>query len=118
MEEAARFYEKILGLSLEELEVMEGMDTTLGFFSVGESNIELVERTKEETGQAKFLANWGPGIHHICLEVDDIGAELKSYKERGARLIDETSRMKVGFIHPQAAGGILIELCALPKEDR
>lgn len=73
------------------------MDTNLGFFSVG--------------------------IHHICLEVDDIETELKSYKKRGARLIDETSRrgahgMKVGFIHPQAAGGILIELCKLPKEDR
>ena len=120
LEEAARFYEEILGLHLAGVEVVEGMDTKVGFFSVGETNIELVEPTKQETGLAKFLANRGPGIHHICLEVDDIEAELKKFKEKGARLIDETPRqgahgMKVGFIHPKAAGGVLIELCELPK---
>lgn len=119
VEEAARFYKEILGLGLGGVEVVEEMDTKVGFLSIGETNIELVEPTKEETGLAKFLANRGPGIHHICLEVDDIEAELRSYKEKGARLIDETPRrgahgMKVGFIHPKAAGGVLIELCELP----
>lgn len=119
LEEAAALYEEFLGLSPDGVEEVEGMDTKVGFFPVGESNIELVQPTKEETGLAKFLATRGPGIHHICLEVDDIEAELKAYKEKGIKLIDETPRKgahgtKVGFIHPKATGGVLIELCELP----
>jgi methylmalonyl-CoA/ethylmalonyl-CoA epimerase len=116
LEEAAKFYEEFLDLSLADVEEIEGMDTKVGFFSIGGTKIELVQPTKQETGLAKFLANRGPGIHHICLEVDDIEADLKAYKERGALLIDETPRkgahgMKVGFIHPKTSGGVLIELC-------
>ncbi|MCJ7664498.1 MAG: methylmalonyl-CoA epimerase, partial [Desulfobacterales bacterium] len=116
LEEAAKFYEEFLNLSLADVEEIEGMDTKVGFFSIGGTKIELVQPTKEETGLAKFLANRGSGIHHICLEVDDIEADLKAYKEKGALLIDETPRkgahgMKVGFIHPKTSGGVLIELC-------
>ena len=120
LEETAKVYEEFLGRSLDGVEEVEGMDTKVGFFPIGESNIELVQPTKEETGLAKFLASRGPGIHHICLEVDDIEAELKAYKEKGIKLIDETPRkgahgMKVAFIHPKATGGVLIELCEQPK---
>jgi methylmalonyl-CoA epimerase len=116
LEDAAKFYQDFLGLSLGGIEQIEGMDTRVGFFAVGETKIELVQPTKEETGLANFLAARGPGIHHICLEVDDIEAELTTYKEKGALLIDETPRkgahgMKVGFIHPKTSGGVLIELC-------
>jgi methylmalonyl-CoA/ethylmalonyl-CoA epimerase len=115
LEEAATFYQELLGLSLADVEEIEGMDTKVGFLAVGETTIELVQPTKEETGLSKFLAARGPGIHHICLEVDDIEAELRAYKEKGALLIDETPRkgahgMKVGFIHPKTSGGVLIEL--------
>jgi methylmalonyl-CoA/ethylmalonyl-CoA epimerase len=116
LEEAVTFYQKFLGLSLDGVEEIEGMDTKVGFLAVGETKIELVQPTKEETGLAKFLTARGPGIHHICLEVDDIEAELRAFKEKGALLIDETPRkgahgMKVGFIHPKTSGGVLIELC-------
>lgn len=116
LEEAAKFYQDFLGLSLGGIEQIEGMDTKVGFLAIGETTIELVQPTKEETGLAKFLAARGPGIHHICLEVDDIEAELRAYKEKGALLIDETPRKgahgtKVGFIHPKTSGGVLIELC-------
>ena len=119
LEETATLYEELLGRSLDGVEEVEGMDTKVGFFPVGESHIELVQPTKEETGLAKFLAARGPGIHHICLEVDDIEADLKAYKAKGIKLIDETPRKgahgtKVGFIHPKATGGVLIELCELP----
>jgi methylmalonyl-CoA epimerase len=120
LEEAAKFYQQFLGLSLADVEEIEGMDTKVGFFAIGETKIELVQPTKEETGLAKFLAARGPGIHHICLEVDDIEAELMAYKEKGALLIDETPRkgahgMKVGFIHPKTSGGVLIELAEPPR---
>jgi methylmalonyl-CoA/ethylmalonyl-CoA epimerase len=120
LEKTAALYEEFLGLGLEGVEEVEGMDTKVGFFPLGETTIELVQPTKEETGLAKFLAARGPGIHHICLEVDDIEADLKALKEKGIKLIDETPRqgahgMRVGFIHPKASGGVLIELCELPK---
>lgn len=120
LEEAAAFYEEFLGISLDGVEEVEGMDTKVGFFPIGETKIELVQPTKDETGLAKFLDARGPGIHHICLEVDDIEAALRTLKEKGIKLIDETPRtgahgMKVGFIHPKASGGVLIELCELPK---
>ncbi|OGP86549.1 MAG: methylmalonyl-CoA epimerase [Deltaproteobacteria bacterium RBG_16_54_11] len=116
LEEGAKFYKEFLGLNLADVEEIEGMDTKVGFIAIGETKIELVQPTKEETGLAKYLANRGPGIHHICLEVDDIEADLKAFKEKGALLIDETPRkgahgMKVGFIHPKTSGGVLIELC-------
>lgn len=119
LEETAILYEELLGRSLDGVEEVEGMDTKVGFLPVGETTIELVQPTKEETGLAKFLAARGPGIHHICLEVDDIEVDLKAYKEKGIKLIDETPRKgahgtKVGFIHPKATGGVLIELCELP----
>jgi len=119
LEETAALYEKFLGLSLEGVEEVEGMDTKVGFFPLGETTIELVQPTTQETGLAKFLAARGPGIHHICLEVDDIEADLKAFKDKGIKLIDETPRkgahgMRVGFIHPKASGGVLIELCELP----
>lgn len=124
LEGTAKIYEELLGLSLDGVEEVEGMDTKVGFFPVGDTTIELVQPTKDETGLAKFLATRGPGIHHICLEVDDIEADLKAYKEKGIKLIDETPRkgahgMKVGFIHPKATGGVLIELCELaPPKDQ
>ena len=122
VEEAARFYEEALGLKLGGVEVVEGMDTKVGFFQIGETRIELVEPTKEETALAKFLATKGPGIHHICFEVEDVAEALKSCKEKGARLVDEVPRAgahgtKVGFLHPKSTGGVLIELSEHPKEE-
>lgn len=123
IEEASRFYQDILGLTLEGVEEVEGMEARVAFLPVGETRIELVQPTNEQSGLGRFLATRGMGIHHICLEVDNIEAELGHLKEMGGRLIDEQPKKgahgtKVGFIHPKTTGGVLIELCEHQGEDQ
>lgn len=121
IEEASKFYQDILGLNLSGVEVVTSQKTRVGFFHIGESNIELVQPSESDSPIAKFLETKGQGVHHICFEVDDIEAEVKAYLEKGATLIDQKPRpgahgTKVAFIHPKSSKGVLIELCELPKE--
>jgi len=121
IDEAAQFYTDILKLELSGVEVVAEQKTKVGFFKIGESNIELVQPTSEDSPLVKFLETRGPGIHHICLVVDDIEAEVKQLTKRGARMIDEKPRpgahnTKVAFIHPKSSGGVLIELNQVPEE--
>jgi methylmalonyl-CoA/ethylmalonyl-CoA epimerase len=122
IEEAAKFYQTILGLNLSGVEVVTAQKTRVGFLKIGESNIELVQPVEPDSPLVKFLETKGSGIHHICFEVDDVDAEVKAYLEKGASLIDQKPRpgahnTKVAFIHPKSSNGILIELCELPKQD-
>ncbi len=85
------------------------------FIETGETRIELIQPTAGNIGVARFLEKRGEGLHHICLEVDDIEATLADYRARGIRLIDETPRIgaeghRVAFVHPQSTNGVLIEL--------
>jgi methylmalonyl-CoA/ethylmalonyl-CoA epimerase len=94
----------------------------VAFLPVGESNIELLEPTDEDSGVARYLAKKGPGLHHICLEVDDLGETLQRLKEANVQLIDEEPRsghdgVKLAFIHPKASGGTLVELYELPRDE-
>jgi methylmalonyl-CoA/ethylmalonyl-CoA epimerase len=86
----------------------------VAFLPIGESNIELVQPTTGDTGTAKFLERRGEGIHHICIEVEDIEASLARLRACNVRLIDESPRQgahgRVAFIHPKGAHGVLIEL--------
>ena len=121
IEEAAKFYQNVLGLNLSGVEVVTAQKTRVGFFKIGESNIELVQPAGLDSPLVKFLETKGQGIHHICFEVDDVEAEVKAYVEKGATLIDQKPRpgahnTKVVFIHPKSSSGVLIELCELPKE--
>jgi len=121
IEEAAKFYQNVLGLNLSGVEVVTAQKTRVGFFKIGESNIELVQPAEPDSPLVKFLETKGQGIHHICFEVDDVEAEVKAYLEKGATLIDQIPRpgahnTKVAFIHPKSSNGVLIELCELPKE--
>ena len=121
IEEAAKFYQTVLGLDLSGVEVVAAQKTRVGFFRIGESNIELVQPSESNSPLVKFLETKGQGIHHICFEVDDVEAEVKAYLEKGATLIDQKPRpgahnTKVAFIHPKSSNGVLIELCELPKE--
>jgi methylmalonyl-CoA/ethylmalonyl-CoA epimerase len=82
---------------------------------IGESRIELLEPTSDDSPISKFLEKRGGGIHHIAVEVDDIAAELEKLRSKGVRLIDETPRIgaegcKVAFVHPSASNGVLLEL--------
>jgi methylmalonyl-CoA epimerase len=85
------------------------------FVETGDTKIELIQPTEGNIGVLRFLEKRGEGLHHICLEVDDIEATLADYKAQGIRLIDEVPRIgaeghRVAFIHPQSTNGVLIEL--------
>lgn len=121
LEETAKFYEDVLGLSLSGVEVVSAQKTRAGFFRIGESNIELVQPSEPDSPLVKFLETRGQGIHHICFEVDDIESAVKAFLERGATMVDQKPRpgahnTKVAFIHPKSSSGVLIELCEVPKE--
>ena len=82
---------------------------------IGESRIELLEPTSDDSPISKFLEKRGPGIHHIAVEVDDIAASLALLKSQGMRLIDEEPRLGaegclVAFVHPASTNGVLLEL--------
>ena len=121
VEEAAKFYEQVLGLKLTGVEVVTAQKTKVGFFKIGESNIELVQPAEPESPLVKFLETKGQGIHHICFEVEDVEAEVKTYLEKGATMVDQKPRpgahnTKVAFVHPKSSSGVLIELCEFPKD--
>ncbi|UCD70974.1 MAG: methylmalonyl-CoA epimerase [Syntrophobacterales bacterium] len=121
IDEAVTFYTDVLKLDLSGVEVVTEQKTKVGFFKIGESNIELIQPASDDSPLVKFLETKGPGIHHICLEVDDIQREVEELKKRGARMIDENPRpgahnTRVAFIHPKSSGGVLIELNQLPED--
>ena len=116
IEEAAPFYRDVLGMEFEGTEVVAEQKVKVAFFAVGESRIELLEPTSEDSPVAKFLAKNGPGVHHVAFEVADLELRLAALKAEGVRLIDEAPRMgahntRIAFLHPKASGGVLTELC-------
>ncbi|MGH9902121.1 MAG: methylmalonyl-CoA epimerase [Pyrinomonadaceae bacterium] len=115
IEESLAFWRDALGLRVVETEEVAEQGVRVAMLPVGEPRVELLEPTGPTSPVAKFLDKRGAGIHHIAVRVDDIRATLARLKEQGARLIDETPRTGAGgclvaFIHPSAAGGVLLEL--------
>jgi methylmalonyl-CoA/ethylmalonyl-CoA epimerase len=119
MEEAFVFYRDILGLPLSKITVVEDQGVKAALLPVGEAEIELLEPIKPESGVARFLERRGEGLHHVCLETDDIEGELARLKDEGVELIDQEPRSglagQVCFLHPRALHGMLVEL-AQPAE--
>ena len=114
IEDALEIYEA-LGLAEQKREIVAGQQVTVAFLPVGESRIELLEPTSPDSPVAKFLQKRGAGIHHLCFAVDDIEAALADLAQRGFRLIHQTpvpgaDGKRVAFLHPEAGGGVLIEL--------
>lgn len=110
------FYRDLLGMTFEGTEVVAEQKVKVAFFLVGESRIELLEATADDSPVAKFLAKNGEGIHHMAYEVDDIVATLERLKADGVRLIDEAPRKGahnslIAFLHPKVTGGVLTEIC-------
>lgn len=104
-----------LGLEIDHVETVETQKVKTAFLSVGDSNLELLEPTSEDSPIAKFIAKKGEGIHHICLRVDDIEAHLERLKARGYRLVNDSPvpgahGCRVAFLHPSSGRGVLIEL--------
>ncbi len=111
---SSKFYGEQLGVPVMRVEEVAFDKVQVAFLPIGDSEIELVEPLDPQGTVAAFIERRGEGLHHICFEVDDIDAELKALAEKGVRLIDKEARKGaaglVAFIHPQATGGVLIEL--------
>jgi len=115
VDEAARFYTEQLGLKLERKETVPHRKVTVGFIQVGDTKVELVQPDTPDAPVAGFLAVRGPGLHHICFEVDDVDAEFQRLKAAGVRIVDPEPQAGAGgtrafFIHPKSTGGVLIKL--------
>lgn len=120
LEEAIPYYEKVLGLECYSIEEVADQKVKTAFFKVGQTKIELLEPTSEDSTIASFLEKKGPGIHHLAFAVDDVNVALQEAEANGVRLIDKQGRngaegLKIGFLHPKSSGGVLTELCEDPK---
>jgi methylmalonyl-CoA/ethylmalonyl-CoA epimerase len=115
IDQALTFWRDALGLALTHVEEVAGQAVQVAFLPTGESEVELIKPTTETSGLAKYLDKHGPGMHHICLEVDDVQSTLDQLKAKGVQLINEQPTVgaggkKVAFVHPKSTGGVLIEL--------
>ncbi|MFN2455219.1 MAG: methylmalonyl-CoA epimerase [Pyrinomonadaceae bacterium] len=122
LEESLGFWRDALGLEVKDFEDVEDQGVRVAMLPVGETRVELLEPTRDDSPIAKFLEKRGAGIHHIAVRVDDIRATLASLKKRGVRLIDETPRIGadnclVAFVHPSSGGGVLLELVEHTREE-
>ena len=112
------FWRDALGIELHELRDVPAEKSQVAFLPLAGSEVELVMPTTDDSGIAKYLAKRGPGMHHLCLEVDDIEGMMSQLKAKNIRLINEEPRLaadgkKYAFIHPESTGGVLVELYQL-----
>lgn len=116
IEAAAKVYESLLGTECYKEEIVESEGVRTAFLQVGESKIELLEATTEDSAIAKFLSKNRGGFHHVAFEVDDIDSELARLKGEGFVLIHESPKdgadnKRIAFLHPKSTAGMLVELC-------
>jgi len=119
IDETARFWCEALDLDITETEEVPEQKVRVVMLGIGESHIELLEATSDDSPISKFLERRGPGIHHIAVRVHDIRRTLAELKQKGGRLIDEEPRVGargclVAFVHPSSTGGVLLELVQQP----
>ncbi len=120
LDRAISFYRDVIGLELRDIEEVSGQQVKTAIFGEGMGRIELICPTSSDTGVARFLEKRGEGLHHICIEVDDIDAAMAELRKAGAPLIDEVPQpgagdARVAFVHPKGARGVLTELRQGPK---
>ena len=116
LDESVPLYRDLLGLPLLYHDEVETDRVKVAVFDLGKGHLELLEPTSEDSPIAKFIDKRGPGLHHVALRATDCAAALDALKQVGVRLIDEQPRTgaggaQIGFVHPKATGGILLELC-------
>ena len=112
---ALGFWQEALGLKLAQVEEVAEQKAVVAFLPTGESEVELVKPTTDDSGVARFLEKRGPGMHHLCFEVEGLQAILNELKAKGVRLINETPTIgaggnRIAFIHPESTQGVLVEL--------
>jgi methylmalonyl-CoA/ethylmalonyl-CoA epimerase len=115
-----KFWQEALGLELTHVKDLPAEMAQIAFLPTGGSEIELVKPTTLDSGLGRFLEKRGPGMHHICLEVDDILGMLAQLKEKGIQLINEEPKVgadgrKYAFVHPKSANGVMVELYEIPR---
>ncbi|ADC65975.1 methylmalonyl-CoA epimerase [Ferroglobus placidus DSM 10642] len=113
LEEAIELYKK-LGFEVKGIEEVKDQKVRVAMLPVGESKIELIEATSEDSAVAKFIEKRGEGIHHIAINVENIEKALENAKNNGLQLIDEKPRIgaggkKIAFVHPKSTKGVLLE---------
>ena len=118
LDQARKFYEA-LGMKAVSEEVVEHEKVRVAMVPVGESRIELLEATSEDSPIARFIARRGEGLHHIAISVPDLAATVEQLKENGTRMVSDEIKVGAGghlyvFVHPSSAGGVLLELCEDP----
>jgi methylmalonyl-CoA epimerase len=116
LEEALRLYRDLLGLKLVEIETVESDGVKVAILELGGGHLELLEPTGPQSPVAKFLEKRGPGLHHMALSVGDCAVALRAFADAGVQMLDTTPRpgaggKLIGFCHPKATGGLLLELC-------
>lgn len=119
LDTALGFWRDALGLELHNTEINEAEQVKIGFLEIGESKIELLEPTNPESGIGKYLAKKGAGMHHVCVEVEDIETTMQQLQDKNVELINDTPKTRPEgtrycFIHPKSTGGVLVELYELP----
>jgi methylmalonyl-CoA/ethylmalonyl-CoA epimerase len=115
LDAAIALHERDYGMTLVHREVIDEQGVEAVLLDVGENHVELLRPLGEDTPVGRFLANRGPGLHHVAYQVSDVDSTLARLRERGLRLIDETPRTgirgsRVAFLHPAASGGVLTEI--------
>jgi methylmalonyl-CoA/ethylmalonyl-CoA epimerase len=116
LENAIVYYEEILGHKCYNIEEVKDQKVKTAFFKVGETKLELLEATSEDSPIAKFINKKGEGIHHIAFAVDNINKQLNKVQENNIQVIDKESRkgaegLNIGFLHPKSTFGVLTEFC-------
>ena len=119
LDKDAPFWKHVLKISHKGTEVVEDQGVTTDIYDTGRGKVELLEALGENTAVGKFLKNRGPGVHHVCFEVDDINNAIKELKESNIKVLSDNPTTgaegyKVVFIHPKSTGGVLVELAEKP----
>lgn len=121
IEESLPYYEQVLGLKCYNIEEVADQKVKTAFFKVGQTKIELLEPTSEESTIAKFIEKKGEGIHHIAFAVPSVTEALAEAEEKGVKLIDKAPRggaegLSIAFLHPKSTCSVLTELCEGPNK--
>lgn len=119
VERSLHFWRDVLGMETSLVKAVPEQKARIAFLPAGEGELELVQPVDADSGLARYLAKRGEGMHHICLQVMDIAGMLTRMKTNGIRLIDEQpvkgeAGKLYAFVHPEATGGVLLELYQLP----
>lgn len=120
LDAALTFFELVLGMEVTDRRYISEEQAEVAFLPLGESEVELVQPTTPDSGVARFLQKRGEGLHHVCLEVEDLDLVLGRLRELGTRLIGDPPQTDVhgvryAFVHPHSTHGVLLELYELPK---